>query len=177
MRDLRHMMPLHQSRFHKGRDLHQSFIALAAILAITEIAHARELQQATIQNVRVVDGDTLADRRSKQRIRLEGIDACEVGQLIKIESGMRLNCADPATRRLKELTANQTIQCIYSGKDVYDRWLADCTNEQGQNLSKTLLKEGLVRIYTYRNRPTRPDLVQFERAAQQNRHGFWKYSS
>lgn len=163
--------------FHKGRNLRLSLIALTTLIAATNVTQAKQVKQLTLTNVRVVDGDTLADRRSKDRIRLEGIDACEVGQAIKIQSGQRLNCADPATQRLKQLTENQKLKCTYSGKDVYDRWLADCTNQRGENLSRTLLAEGLVRIYTYLGKPTRPDMVAYERAAQQSRLGFWKYPS
>ncbi len=82
--------------------------------------------------VRVIDGDTL-EISGGERIRLLGIDAPERGDVL----------FDPATDRLKELTASGLVILeMCEDRDIYGRLLATVMTDSG-NVNSILLREGM----------------------------------
>ena len=73
---------------------------------------------------KVVDGDTLAI--GPLRIRLNGIDAPEMGQTCKRGDGRNWDCANAAALRLERLVGEGEITCIALDRDAYGRIVARC---------------------------------------------------
>lgn len=89
---------------------------------------------------RIVDGDTLAFRDRK--IRLDGLDAPEMGQSCRRADGSDYRCGIVARDELVRLTAGRAVQCRADGRDRYGRSLAQC-EAQGRDLGATLVRRGL----------------------------------
>lgn len=73
---------------------------------------------------RIIDGDTIDIAGT--RIRLEGIDAPEVGQTCQNARGETWDCGNAATRVLVGLTQGQQVDCQSRGLDKYGRLLGIC---------------------------------------------------
>lgn len=95
------------------------FIVLGALAVHFENRAAHEISGA----VRVVDGDTLAIGSS--RIRLQGLDAPEMGQQCR-QSGRSYDCGRQARDALVEAIDGGTIACKARRKDRYGRLVAIC---------------------------------------------------
>ena len=55
----------------------------------------------------------------------------------------RSNCRDQrATRRAKQLVANQTVQCRLEGRRSYDREVGVCALEEGRDFGQVLISKG-----------------------------------
>lgn len=132
----------------------------------------------TLQNVvvEVIDGDTLRITGSKNKIRLLGIDACEVGQTAITATGQIVDCAKPATDALTTLTAKQSLSCTISGRDRYKRLLARCGTSATPDLGAELVRRGLAVVYRYKGKPTVPEYVAIESTAHSSRLGLWALS-
>jgi endonuclease YncB( thermonuclease family) len=72
---------------------------------------------------RVVDGDTL--ELHGEKLRLQGIDAPEMGQTCEA-SGRPVLCGKLAAEHLDELIGSRPLNCAVEGKDRYGRGLARC---------------------------------------------------
>ncbi len=80
------------------------------------------------------DGDSL--RLDGRRIRIEGIDAPEIGQMCR-RADTRGDCGAQAGRRLAALVARATTVCRLHGQDRYGRDLGVCTvreNDLGREM-------------------------------------------
>ncbi|WP_373086942.1 thermonuclease family protein [Sneathiella sp.] len=75
-------------------------------------------------SVHIVDGDTLWMKG--QKIRLAGIDAPESQQTCISTSRSRYQCGIAARNFLKDLIADQPVQCDSRSMDKYGRLLATC---------------------------------------------------
>lgn len=80
---------------------------------------------------RVRDGDTIVVGLIP--IRIANLDCAESGTA----AGQR------ATRRAKELVANQPVQCRLEGRRSYDREVGVCALANGQDFGQVMITEGL----------------------------------
>lgn len=108
-----------------------------------------------------IDGDTLA--AADRRLRLEGIDAPEIGQSCSV-NGRTLACAEAARRRLAALAQRSDFLCRGGAKDRYDRLLVRCRTGEA-DVNATLVRDGLAVSYG--------DYRAEEEAARRDRLGLW----
>ena len=80
---------------------------------------------------RVRDGDTI----------VVGLIPIRIANLDCAESGTA--AGERATRRAKELVANQTVQCRLEGRRSYDREVGVCALEDGRDFGQVLISEGV----------------------------------
>lgn len=97
-------------------------------------------QPAPLLSCRALDGDTI--RCGETRVRLAGLDAPELRA--RCEAERRL--AEAATERLEALMEGG-VRLTEAGGDRYGRVLAVVRNAEGEDLGKTLIREGLARPY------------------------------
>lgn len=114
--------------------------------------------------VRVVDGDSL--ELGGQRVRLLGIDALELHQTCRDGSGAGIACGQEARAALAALVADGPLRCTEEGTDRFGRSLARCTNGRGEEINRTLVREGWALAFTGDTR-----YAAEERAARQARRG------
>ncbi len=88
---------------------------------------------------RIIDGDTIDI--AGNRIRLEGIDAPEVGQTCQNARGETWDCGNAATRVMMSLTQTQQVDCQIQGLDKYGRLLGICFVGP-LNLNAEMVKRG-----------------------------------
>ncbi|MCA1405229.1 thermonuclease family protein [Ensifer sp. IC3342] len=130
---------------------------VAAQLPPPERTVTGELQGAATAS----DGDSL--RLGGRRIRLEGIDAPEIGQACR-RGEATWNCGEEARERLKTLVSGLATSCRLHGHDRYGRDLGVC--EAGQrDLGREMVLSGHAVSYgRYQNE---------EDAAREGRVGIW----
>ena len=88
---------------------------------------------------RIIDGDTIDIAGT--RIRLEGIDAPEVGQTCQNGKAETWDCGNAATRMLVSLTQYRAVECKVTGLDKYGRVLAICS-VGAININAEMVKRG-----------------------------------
>ena len=88
---------------------------------------------------RVIDGDTIDI--AGNRIRLEGIDAPEVGQTCQNAKAETWDCGNAATRMMVSLTQYRRVDCKVTGLDKYGRVLAVCA-VAGLDINAEMVKRG-----------------------------------
>jgi len=127
----------------------------------------------------VIDGDTLDIGTA--RIRLEGIDAPELGQscatrphsgdAVRPSGGGWKNAGRQAATALRRMIGRQPVVCRVLGTDRYGRSLASCRAGQ-HDLNAEMVRNGwawaFVRYST--------TYVDEERAARRNSVGVWRYA-
>ena len=79
---------------------------------------------------RVRDGDTI----------VVGLIPIRIANLDCAESGTA--AGERATRRAKQLVANQTVQCRLEGRRSYDREVGVCALADGQDFGQVMISEG-----------------------------------
>jgi endonuclease YncB( thermonuclease family) len=89
---------------------------------------------------RIIDGDTI--EVSGTRIRLEGIDAPERGQVCNDRLQQPYDCGATAVRALVDLTKDQAVNCEAMGEDRYGRTLAVCRLQTGLDINAELVRRG-----------------------------------
>jgi endonuclease YncB( thermonuclease family) len=88
-----------------------------------------------------VDGDTI--ELSKQRIRLNGVDAPETAQICQDRTGRDYRCGQVAAEALDEwLARSRPTRCVGVSRDQYNRIVADCFRADGQSVQKWLVRSG-----------------------------------
>lgn len=97
---------------------------VAALLAAPRSEAARSDAALLSGPARVLDGDTL--NIGGVRVRLEGIDAPEHGQICGQRGGGTWNCGSAAANTLEKLIGRDLVECTPSGHDKYGRILAFC---------------------------------------------------
>lgn len=112
--------------------------------------------------ISIADGDTFTVLvgTTQYKIRLNGIDAPEIGQAF----GTR------AKEYLSGLIFNQNVNLWVKEKDLYDRFIADATIT-GLNINAKLVEVGLA--WHYKAYSTDQNLSQLEINAKQRRVGLW----
>lgn len=95
---------------------------------------------ATAANVRVIDGDTLADDQATYR--LYGIDAPEAGQKCAKAGGGTWPCGQEAIAAMEGLVIGRNVACDDRGSDDYGRTLAVCRAD-GIEINGAMIEAGL----------------------------------
>jgi endonuclease YncB( thermonuclease family) len=123
---------------------------------------------ATVSGVaRVLDGDTLDV--AGQRVRLEGIDAPEMGQQCGGRWLLSWRCGAAAATALEKLIANHEVACRSMGSDKYGRLLGLCS-AAGRDLNAEMVRAGMAWAFVkYSAR-----YVDVEAEARSARVGVWQ---
>lgn len=114
----------------------------------------------------VVDGDTLA--AGGERLRLNGIDAPEMGQLCEREGG-GYHCGEQARAALGRILGGGAVTCEAIGTDRYDRRVVRCVNGQGQDIAAAMVAAGWAMAY----RRYAMDYAPQEDEARRSSRGIW----
>ena len=156
-----------RARRRRGRlaDLAATLVVLAAVALAA--GYAPLLRPATTLSgaVRVADGDSLV--LDGRRIRLQGVDAPELGQNCK-RAGGDYPCGREAREALVRLVAGKSVTCLSREKDRYGRALATCFAggvESGVELNRALVEAGWAVAYG--------DYGDAEDAARRAGRGLW----
>ena len=157
----------------------RSILALA-LLVLMFIAWAfpeyfglaeRQTRSASGGKVIVMDGDTL--RLDHVEHRLYGVDAPESAQMCKDAKGVDWACGQEARKALANLVAGHVIACEERATDKYDRIIATCRTEQGQDLADALALQGMAVSFGGFGTSPYEDLVD---SAQSAKRGIWQGS-
>lgn len=89
------------------------------------------------------DGDSL--RLDGRRIRLEGIDAPEIGQTCR-RDGAEWDCGADARQRLRAMVSGGTVLCRLHGRDKYGRDLGICETD-GRDIGREMVAAGYAVSY------------------------------
>ena len=140
-----HIQPMRELKSVYATRLPVAFALAASILSLpaAEIA-ARSGDpgdaNAITGSARVIDGDTISI--GQVRIRLEGIDAPEVGQTCQGKGGASWPCGSAAATALEKLIAGKPVRCDRRGLDKYGRTLAVCF-VRGRDVNADMVRQGL----------------------------------
>ncbi|WP_457583385.1 thermonuclease family protein [Ensifer canadensis] len=107
------------------------------------------------------DGDSL--RLDGRRIRLEGIDAPEIGQTCSRE-GAEWDCGVDARQRLRAMVSGRTTVCRLHGRDKYGRDLGACETN-GSDVAQQMVATGYAVSYGR--------YQQEEASAEKQKIGLW----
>jgi len=143
-----------------------AFLCLGLAVACGQAGAAGAVQ--TIAGpARVIDGDTLDV--AGQRIRLEGIDAPETGQICTTATGASWSCGLAAAAALRKMTEAKDVACDSRGTDKYGRMLAVCY-EDGAEINAELVRGGFAWAFIRYSQ----DYVFAEGEARAARAGIWQ---
>jgi endonuclease YncB( thermonuclease family) len=117
----------------------------------------------------VVDGDSL--RIGKDPVRLVGIDAPELDQTCTGPGNVEWECGREARRELTGRVGDKPVSCRQIKIDSYDRILAICTAENGDDLSAEMVRSGYA-LADGRDR----QYIQDETSARIAGRGMWSGS-
>ncbi|WP_232830551.1 thermonuclease family protein [Oceanicella sp. SM1341] len=118
-------------------------------------------------DVRVVDGDTLAVNGTKWR--LNGIDAPEASQTCARAGGGEWPCGAKATEAMQALVAGERVTCALLDTDRYGRSVGQCV-AGGRDLGREMVREGYAWAYTRYSR----DYEAEQAAAVARGAGVWQ---
>ena len=148
------------------------FSCLLLFFALSEraIAGERDKAESVARVLRVNDGDTVAVSINghREKIRLIGIDAPEIGQ---IPWGGR------AKRHLENILFSSWI--VYVGYDVerrdkYGRLLAYIRTNDGRLVNAEMLKDGYAVLFTFPpNVKHAEEFTSAQRQARERKRGIW----
>lgn len=126
---------------HRLERLYAIALALVMAAGVARLApyHPRGIPPVTAGDVRIIDGDTIDV--GGIRVRLEGIDAPELGQRCRTWRGRPWDCGDAARRSLDRLIDGRSVACQSVGIDTYGRILAQCS-VNGLDLGAELVRLG-----------------------------------
>ncbi len=114
-----------------------------------------------------VDGDTL-DLDGK-RVRLEGIDAPEMGQTCGRRWIGTWNCGRAAQKALNGLVDGRRIECQSKGQDKYGRELGICFVD-GRDINAELVRQGMAWAFVKFSQ----SYIGQEAAARKDKTGIWQ---
>ncbi len=114
----------------------------------------------------VVDGDTLAT--GSDRLRINGIDAPEVGQACE-QGGRTYDCGAAARAAMMRILGQGDLTCETIGIDQYRRRVVRCDDANGQDIAAALVAQGWAMAY----RQFSVDYVPQEEQARAYGRGIW----
>lgn len=121
------------------------WLALDHLRSGPDAPRGRALPPVAAEAVRVVDGDSL--EFDGTRVRLSGIDALELRQTCRDATGAGVACGRAARDALAALVRDGPLRCTAQGADRFGRSLAVCTNGRGEEINRTLVREGWALAY------------------------------
>jgi endonuclease YncB( thermonuclease family) len=133
---------------------------------IQRFAEQTQPQVVPSQEVRVIDGDTIAI--GGEKIRLFGIDAPEEKQICSYE-GRPARCGQDATNHLHSLIGAGQVSCEGEERDRYGRLLAICSID-GVDLGQQMVSSGWAVAFREYSDHYVPD----ENAARIAKRGLWQ---
>ncbi len=149
-------------RWHKGGGWQLlGVLALIGGLAVAVEALERLREEELTGTIRVVDGDSLVI--DDERVRLEGIDAPELGQRCRA-GGSEYDCGARARAALVDMVSAGAVTCTTRGRDRYGRHLAECRAGE-LHLNAEMVRRGWAVAYGRHER--------LERSARQAGIGLW----
>jgi endonuclease YncB( thermonuclease family) len=116
---------------------------------------------------RVHDGDTISIGTT--RIRLQGIDAPEFGQICADAAGRPYDCGRRAADELVRWLAGRPLDCDRRGTDRHGRVLARCSAPDGADLGAAMLRAGWAVTFARSDLP----YAALEAEAAAARRGLW----
>ena len=146
------------ARFHPGLVVLAGVACIAALFILVSSSQKPKIDTAHLpapsapnlptKNVftgraSVVDGDTIDIQGT--RIRLNGIDAPELGQACDV-NGIAYRCGQEAAKALRDFVAARVVNCFQSGTDRWGRVVAKCAVD-GTDIGEWMVKQGLALAY------------------------------
>lgn len=136
------------------------FMLSALLLSIVLSGHPDHLH----------DGDTF--HVQGERVRLEGIDAPEIGQSCQAGDGASYDCGDAARAAIVRLIGDRSVRCIGKDRDRYGRPVVVCTADgDALSLNEQMVMRGWAVAYDYGR-----DISPYHRDEELARHarlGIW----
>jgi len=117
-------------------------LGFGVALAVLSVAAFAVADEAPIAGrASVIDGDTIEIHGT--RIRLNGIDAPEAGQLCHDSGGRSYRCGRVAAEALDAfLAAARPTRCTFVTRDRWGRYVGDCRRADGASAQEFLVEEG-----------------------------------
>ena len=143
---------------------------VTAVIALTMLAlAAMELLPGghSTSDMLVVDGDSLRPKDNSHDIRLQGIDAPELGQTCRTANGKSYKCGRRARNHLKTLIAGRDVTCRVMDVDRYQRSIAIC-HAGDTELNRQMVADGWAVAYRL------PAYADAEDSAKRARKGIWQ---
>lgn len=148
--------------------MNPALATLTLMLACTLPASASETVGPDLRGVALVmDGDTVEIHGT--RIRLNGIDAPESGQLCQDARGKAWRCGQRAALALSDRIGRQLVNCQQTDTDRYGRIVADCFAGR-TNLNRWMVREGWAVAY----RQYSTAYITAEDQARTHQRGIWQ---
>lgn len=154
----------------RGRPWWRTALDAAAVIGLTMLAlAAMDLLPGSHSTggVRVIDGDSLRPADNDHDIRLQGIDAPEMGQHCRNAKGRDYRCGRQARNHLKTIIAGREVKCRVMDVDRYQRSISVCHAGETE-LNRQMVADGWALAYRL------PVYVRFERSAKSARKGIWQ---
>ena len=141
------------------------YVLVALLFGMVALLAARLNKPAPVDTLAgrayVIDGDTIAI--AGNHIRLKGIDAPELGQDCGTSPAANA-CGHAARQALLRFVGGREVHCEASGRDKYDRSLANCYAGE-TNLNRAMVEAGQAVAYG--------DYHDAQAEAQRARKGLW----
>ncbi len=154
----------------RGRPWWRTGLDVLAVIALTMLALAvMELlpESDTTGGVHVIDGDSLRPVDNTHDIRLQGIDAPELGQQCRDANGQAYRCGRQARRHLKSIIAGREVKCRVMDIDRYQRSISIC-HAGDTELNRQMVADGWAVAYRL------PAYLRAESSAKNARRGIWQ---
>ncbi len=154
----------------RGRPLWRTGLDALVVIALTMLALGvmEFLPDNNLAgNMRVIDGDSLRPADGTPDIRLQGIDAPEIGQRCRDKAGRDYDCGHKARTHLKSIVAGRDIRCRTMDVDRYQRSVSVCHAGETE-LNRQMVADGWAVAYRL------PAYVGSERRAKNAGIGLWQ---
>jgi len=154
----------------RGRPWWRTALDGLVVIALTMLAlGVMELLPGsnTTGGMRVIDGDSLRPVDNTHDIRLQGIDAPELGQRCRDANRREYRCGRRARNHLKAIIAGRDVKCRVMDVDRYQRSVSIC-HAGDTELNQQMVADGWAVAYRL------PVYVRAERSAKKARKGIWQ---